>query len=269
VSLEVSPYLARDSQGTIDEARSLWRQLDRPNVMIKVPGTKEGLRAIEQLTGEGLNVNVTLLFGLRRYRQVAEAYIAGLEARAAQGQPLDHVRSVASFFLSRIDALVDPKLEEIMSAGGPDGKLAGWLHGQLAIASARVAYQIYHEIFGSERFDRLADRGAHPQRLLWASTSTKNPAYSDVRYVEALIGPETINTIPLETWEAYRDHGDPALRLEEAVDEARERLESLSRLGIDLDQVTQQLEEEGVAEFSKSLDQLLAALRKQRDSIVG
>jgi transaldolase len=269
VSLEVSPYLARDSQGTIEEARRLWRQLDRPNAMIKVPGTAEGLKAIEQLTSEGLNVNVTLLFGLPRYRQVAGAYIAGLEARAAQGKPLSHVRSVASFFLSRIDTLVDPKLEQIMSSGGPDAKLAGWLHGQLAIASAREAYQIYHEIFGSERFDRLADRGAHAQRLLWASTSTKNPAYSDVRYVEALIGPETINTVPLETFEAYRDHGDPALRLEEGVDEARERLESLSKLGIDLDQVTQQLEDEGVDKFSKSLDQLMESLERRRESMVG
>ena len=237
--------------------------------LVKVPATKEGLIAIEQLTSEGLNVNVTLLFGLPRYRQVAEAYIAGLERRAAQGKPLKHISSVASFFLSRIDTLVDPKLEEIMSAGGPDGRLAGWLHGQLAIASARAAYQIYHEIFGSERFDRLADRGARAQRLLWASTSTKNPAYSDVRYVDALIGPETINTVPLETFEAYRDHGDPALRLEEGVDEARERLESLSKLGIDLDQVTQQLEDEGVEKFSKSLNQLMEALRKRRDSIAG
>lgn len=269
VSLEVSPRLAHDSECTIQEARNLWRQLDRPNCMIKVPATVQGLKAIQQLTSEGLNVNVTLLFGLPRYRQVAEAYIAGLEARAEQGQPLSHIASVASFFLSRIDVLVDPKLEKIMSSDGAKGELAGQLHGQLAIASAKVAYQIYGEIFGSERFRRLADRGAHPQRLLWASTGTKNPAYSDVKYVDALIGPETVNTVPLETFEAYQDHGNPALRLQEGAAEAREMLESLPKLGIDLDQVTQQLEDEGVEKFVKSLDQLLGTLRQRRASIVG
>jgi transaldolase len=185
VSLEVNPHLARDTEGTIAEARRLWSTLDRPNVFIKVPATLEGLPAIEQLISEGININVTLLFGLPRYREVAGAYISGLEKRLAEGQEIERVASVASFFLSRIDVLVDPKLEKLTPSN---------LRGKVAIASAKVAYQMYKRIFGSQRFRKLADRGARAQRVLWASTSTKNPEYSDIKYVEPLIGPETINT---------------------------------------------------------------------------
>ena len=264
VSLEVSPYLAHDAEGTIAEARRFWKELDRPNVFIKVPATIEGLAAIRELIREGINVNVTLLFGLPRYREVAEAYIAGLEARVDQGKPIERVASVASFFLSRIDVLVDPILEEKMKAGGHKAEKAKELHGQVAIASARVAYQIYKEIFASDRFKKLADKGARTQRLLWASTSTKNPAYSDVKYVEALIGAETVNTAPPETLNAYRDHGEPASRIEEHLDEARDVLAKLPELDIAIDEVTQQLEDEGVEKFAASYDRLMETLKKER-----
>ena len=233
VSLEVNPHLAHDTKGTIEEARRLWAALGRPNVLIKVPATANGLPAIQQLIGEGISVNVTLLFGLPRYRQVAEAYIAGLEARAAQGQPLKHLASVASFFVSRIDALVDPLLEKLIAPGCKESDLARKAHGQIAIASAKMAYQIYKEIFAGDRFTKLAAKGARVQRLLWASTSTKNPDYSDVKYVEALIGPDTVNTAPLETLDAYRDHGEPKARLEHDVKEAHWLLERLPELGIE------------------------------------
>jgi transaldolase len=263
VSLEVSPYLAHDTARTVAEARRLWAALGRPNVMIKVPATRAGLPAIERLTAEGVNVNVTLLFGLARYREVVDAYLRGLEDRAAQGRPLSRVASVASFFLSRIDVLVDPMLERRVRAGGPEAELAASLRGQAALASAKVAYQIYKEVFSGERFRALAGRGAHPQRPLWASTSTKDPAYSDVKYVEALIGPETINTLPLETLDNYREHGRPAPRLEEGIAEAYRVLERLPMVGVNLDTVTQQLEDEGVAKFGESLDTLVAKLREK------
>jgi transaldolase/glucose-6-phosphate isomerase len=264
VSLEVSPYLANDTQGTLAEARRFWAELNHPNVMIKVPATREGLPAIRRLIAEGINVNVTLLFGLPRYREVAEAYIGGLEDRAAEGKPIDRVVSVASFFLSRIDVLIDPMLGRLIDADVPQGQFAIELHGQVAIASAKIAYQIYKEIFDTGRFQKLADHGARTQRLLWASTSTKNPVYSDVKYVDALIGPETVNTVPLETLNAYRDHGEPGARLEELVDEARQVLGRLPELGIDIDTVTQQLEDEGVEKFAASYDQLMATLKEKR-----
>jgi transaldolase len=264
VSLEVNPHLAYRTEETMAEARELWRSLDRPNVFIKVPATKEGLPAIEQLISEGINVNVTLLFGLPRYREVAAAYIAGLEERAAAGKPVDRVRSVASFFLSRIDVLVDPKLEEIMAGKGSKAETAQELHGQVAIASAKEAYQIYKGIFGHERFQRLAYKGGRPQRVLWASTSAKNPDYSEVKYVEPLIGPETINTLPQETLKAYRDHGNPEERLEQGLEEARKVLELLPEVDMDIDQVTQQLEKEGVGKFIKPYDRLMDTLAKKQ-----
>jgi transaldolase len=263
VSLEVNPHLAHDTKGTIEEARRLWAALDRPNVLIKVPGTANGLPAIQQLIGEGISVNVTLLFGLPRYRQVAEAYLAGLEARAAQGQPLKHVASVASFFVSRIDALVDPLLEKLMAQGCKESDLAREAHGQVAIASARMAYQIYKEIFAGDRFRALAAKGGRTQRLLWASTGAKNPDYSDVKYVEALIAPDTVNTVPLETLNAYRDHGEPKARLEHHVKEAHWLLARLPELGIDIDQVTRQLEDEGVEKFNKPFDKLMETLAQR------
>jgi transaldolase len=263
VSLEVNPHLAHDTEGTVEEARRLWAALNRPNVLIKVPATADGLPAIQQLISEGISVNVTLLFGLPRYRQVAEAYIAGLEARAAQGKPLKHLASVASFFVSRIDALVDPLIEELITQGGKEKDLARKARGQVAIASAKMAYQIYKEVFGGERFRKLAAQGARVQRLLWASTSAKNPDYSDVKYVEALIGPDTVDTIPMETLDAYRDHGKPKARLEQDVEEARSVLGRLHELGIDIDNVTRQLEDEGVEKFNQPFDKLMATLAQR------
>jgi transaldolase len=264
VSLEVNPHLAHDTEGTIREARQLWHALDRPNVFIKVPATKAGLPAIRHLISEGINVNVTLLFGLPRYREVAGAYIGGLEDRAARGEPLERIASVASFFLSRIDVLVDPQLDEIARQGGRKQDRAQKCLGEVAIASARMAYQIYKEIFHDGRFVNPARQGGRPQRVLWASTSTKNPNYPDVKYVEALIGPETVNTLPQETLSAYRDHGRPEPRLEKSPQEAREIMQHLAGLGIDIDAVTQQLEDEGVEKFNKPYDSLMETLRKAR-----
>jgi transaldolase/glucose-6-phosphate isomerase len=264
VSLEVSPYLAHDTSGTIAEARRLWLAVARPNVMIKVPATAEGLPAIQQLIGEEINVNITLLFGLPRYRQVAEAYIAGLETLAAKGKSLKSVASVASFFLSRIDVLLDPALEKTMASDNSKAALAATLHGEVAIYSAKAAYRIYKEIFESERFSKLKAQGAKTQRLLWASTSTKNPAYKDLKYVEALIGPETVNTIPLQTLAAYRDHGKPASRLTNEAEKASENLRRLGEVGIDLDAATQQLEDEGVQKFVKAFDLLRSTLKEKR-----
>jgi transaldolase len=268
VSLEVSPHLARDTQGTIKEARRLWAALKRPNVMIKVPGTVEGLPAIERLIGEGINVNVTLLFGLARYREVAQAYCAGLATRLKRQEPVDRIASVASFFLSRIDVLIDPLLEHVSAQGEAQAALARTVHGQTAIASAKGAYLIYQEIFEGELFGPALEAGARPQRLLWASTGTKNPRYSDVKYVEALIGPHTVNTAPPETIDAYRDHGDPKDRLEDRAGRAVAVLENLAKLGIKLDWATKLLENEGIAKFNKPFDTLLHALEKQRVAAV-
>jgi transaldolase/glucose-6-phosphate isomerase len=269
VSLEVSPYLAHDTEKTIDEARRFWHELDRPNVMIKVPGTREGLPAIEKLTEEGINVNVTLLFGLARYREVVQAYLKGLRTRMIEGKTLYHVNSVASFFLSRIDVIVDPILENVIKSGGPKALIAARLHGQVAIASARVANQIYKEMFSGDEYRELVEEGARTQRLLWASTSTKNPKFSDVKYVEALIGEDTVNTIPLETLNAYRDHGHPKSRLDDEVEESQAVLKDLSQVGIELDEVTQQLEDEGVEKFTRSYDHLIDSLEEKRKSILG
>ena len=263
VSLEVNPHLAHDTKGTIEEARRLWAALNRSNVFIKVPATSDGLPAIQQLISEGININVTLLFGLPRYRQVAEAYIAGLEARVAQGKPVKHIASVASFFLSRIDTLVDPLVEKFIEPGDKKTAIAKKAHGQVAISSAKAAYQIYKEIFGSNRFKKLADKGARVQRLLWASTSTKNPDYSDIKYIEQIIGPDTVNTVPLETIDAYRDHGIPQLRLEQDVKESNWIMAQLPELGINIDKVTQQLEDEGVKKFNEPFDKLMEALTKK------
>jgi transaldolase len=245
------------------EARRLWRALNRPNVFIKVPATAEGVPAIRQLISEGINVNVTLLFGLPRYREVVEAYLAGLEARANQGQSLKWVVSVASFFLSRIDVIIDPLLEKLMGQPGSRAELARKLHGEVAIASAVTAYQIFQEIFGGERFKALEKQGAGVQRLLWASTSTKNPTYSELKYIESLIGQNTINTVPVETLGAYRDHGQPQPRLKEDAERAAWVLRSLPEVGIDLDRMTQELEDEGVTKFNQAFDNLMDALTRK------
>lgn len=261
VSLEVSPKLAHDTEATINEARRLWASLNRPNVFIKVPGNDAGIPAIEQLIAEGINVNITLLFGLPRHRQVMEAYLSGLEQRANKGEPLKHVASVASFFLSRIDVKVDKMLDGIIEQGGDKADLAQSLRGEVAIANAKQAYQEFKEIFSGERFKTLAEKGARTQRVLWASTSTKDPSYSDVMYVEPLIGPETINTLPSNTMDAYRDHGEPAARIEDELEHAQNVLAQLETVGIDLNQVTKELEVEGIEKFVKPFDSLMATLK--------
>jgi transaldolase/glucose-6-phosphate isomerase len=264
VSLEVSPHLAHDTEGSIKEARHLWEKVNRPNAFIKIPGTKEGIPAIEQCLSEGININITLLFGLPRYKEVANAYLSGLEKRLKAGKSIDHIASVASFFLSRIDVLVDPMIEEFMDGNDEKAELAKKLHGQTAIASAKKAYQIYKDVFNSDRFKKLTDAGAGTQRVLWASTSTKNPDYSDVKYVEALIGPETINTIPIETLDAYRDHGNPEKRLEDDLDKAEHVMKTLPKLNINIDDVTQQLIDEGIEKFNKPFDKLMDVIEKQQ-----
>jgi transaldolase len=258
VSLEVSPHLAYDTQETIKEARRLWSVLDRPNSLIKVPATVAGVAAIRQLIADGISVNATLLFSLQRYREVVEAYLDGLEVRAQQGKALAAVSSVASFFLSRIDTLVDSKLDVIPSSA----LLEIPLRGQTAVASARLAYQMFRQIFSGERWQALADAGANKQRLLWASTSTKDPAYSDVKYVEALIGPETINTLPVQTLAAFRDHGQVEALLDTDILLSHEILLGLEKLGIDLQLLTTQLEKEGVQKFITAYDQLLENLEQ-------
>ncbi len=258
VSLEVSPALARDAQATVQAALRLWRWVARPNLMIKIPGTVEGLPAIVEALAAGVNVNVTLLFSVDRYRAVMDAYLTALERRLEAGQPLDAVASVASFFVSRVDTLVDRRLEDI---GSPQA-LA--LRGRIAVANAKMAYQAFKEVFASERFARLAASGARVQRPLWASTSTKNPAYSDIKYVAELIGPNTVNTIPPHTLEAFADHGVPRLTLETGLEEAEEALEALPGLGIDLDEVTDALEEAGVEAFIHAYHQLLEAVEQVR-----
>jgi transaldolase len=267
VSLEVSPALAHNTTRTIAEARQLWFLVNRPNAMIKVPATQGGLAAILQLTGEGINVNITLLFGLPRYRDVVAAYLGGLEMLAAQGKPLQQIASVASFFLSRIDTLIDPLLNKIIKTDQPRSPIAAQLQGQIAIACAKVAYQMYKEMFSSDRFMKLVDQGARTQRLLWASTSTKNPAYSDTKYVEALIGPDTINTVPIETLNAYRAHGHPEQSLDQNVSEAYHHLNKLAAVGIDLNAVTQQLEDEGVEKFIAAADRSMASLEEKQAAI--
>lgn len=261
VSLEVSPELAHDEEGTVAEGLHLFSRLGRPNAFIKVPATDAGIPAIRRLIAAGVNVNITLLFGLPRYRQVAEAYLAGLEERLAAGKDVN-VASVASFFLSRIDVMIDPMLDAITRQPVPQASAAHRLRGTAAVASAKRAYVIYEDLFGAggQRFARLAAAGARPQRLLWASTSTKDPTYPDTKYVEPLIGPATINTLPLETIAAYRDHGDPQVRIRDGADDALALLQALAGVGVDLDAVTAKLEEEGIAKFIKPYSDLLATL---------
>ena len=251
VSLEVSPDLAYDSEATIAEAERLHARVKRPNLMIKVPATREGVLAFETLTARGLNINVTLLFAVERYKEVVEAYLSGLETRLRRGQPVYGIASVASFFVSRVDTAVDKLLEQRREHS---------LQGRIAIANAKLAYRWYRHIFAGPRFDNLREAGAAAQRLLWASTGTKNPAYSDVLYLDALIGPDTINTVPPATYAAYRDHGQPSSTLIEGMDEAERQVMRLGKLGIDLAAVTAQLEKEGVQSFATSFDNLLEAI---------
>jgi transaldolase len=264
VSLEVSPFLGFDTQASLEEARRLWKAVDRPNVMIKIPGTPEGLPAIRQALAEGININITLLFAQSAYEQVAEAFLAALEARAAKGQDISHIASVASFFVSRIDSLVDSKIDEKLKAGADAGQTAllEGIRGKIAIANARLTYKKYQELFGGPRWKALASKGAQTQRLLWASTSTKNPKYRDVIYVEELIGADTVDTIPPATLDAFRDHGKLRPSLTENVDGAAKTMADLGKAGISMKEVTDKLLVDGVKLFADAFTTLLAATGK-------
>ena len=260
VSHEVSPALAYDTQATIEEARRLWQAVDRSNLMIKIPATNEGIPAIRAALREGINVNVTLMFSLCHYDAVAEAYLAGLEDRLEDGNPIDHLASVASFFVSRVDSHVDTRLQALADAGEAG---ATELMGRAAVANAQRAWRRAAEIFGGTRFARLARNGARPQRVLWASTSTKNPAFPDVLYVDELIGPDTVNTLPLKTLEAFRDHGTVARTIDADLDAADEIVRRLCALDIDLEEVGQVLLREGVEAFQVALDDVMATVREK------
>lgn len=266
VSLEVSPFFANETEATLAQAKDLWQRVDRPNLMIKIPATKAGIPAIRSAITAGLNVNVTLIFSLERYKEVMCAYLDGLEKRAAAGLPLKKIASVASFFVSRVDSKIDQRLQEFGAGAGAQAMDAKALLGKAAIAYTRLAYVEYQQIFASERFLMLKAMGARAQRPLWASTSTKNPAYRDVIYVEELIGKNTVNTIPPQTLTAFLDHGHVRNSLEEDLAGSRQVIEALEKLGIFMDQVTAQLEEEGVKSFADAFTVLLSAIDDRRIS---
>lgn len=263
VSLEVNPHLAYDTSGTVEEARRLWSTVNRPNIFIKVPATEAGLPAIQQLTTEGINVNITLLFGLPRYRQVAEAYVGGIKSRTDQGKPVNNIVSVASFFLSRIDTLIDPMEEDFANSVGEQAHFATSIKGQVAISSAKIAYTIYKEIFEDRMFASLENKGARRQRLLWASTGTKNKEYSEIKYIDAIIGKDTINTMPPETMNAYRRYGKPVITIEDHIMRACWVMSELTELGIKIDSITDKLEQEGVEKFIKAFDKLMETLTRK------
>jgi transaldolase len=266
VSLEVDPRLAYDTLATFREAMRLHEEVKRPNLMVKIPATRPGLAAIEDVVAKGRSINITLIFSLRRYAEVAESYLRGLERLVAEGGDPAKVASVASFFVSRIDTETDGRLDELDPARA-GGVSIDELKGKLAIANAKLAYRHYLETFTGPRWEFLLGKGATPQRVLWASTSTKNPAYPDIMYVEELIGADTVDTMPEETIEAYQDHGDPQLRLEQGLDEARRVFDELAKAGVDYDDVTETLEREGVEKFSASFDELIKALGAKRESL--
>jgi transaldolase len=269
VSLEVSPDLAHDTEGTLSEVRRFWKMVDRPNLLIKIPATPAGIPAIRQALTEGINVNITLIFSLSDYRQVAEAFISALEARRTDGKDISHIASVASFFVSRVDTLVDKLLEDKIKATSntSEQQQLKSLEGKAAIANARLVYQEFKSIFGTPRFAALKQAGAYVQRPLWASTSTKNPAYRDVLYAEELIGPDTVDTMPLETIENFRDHGRVRLSIEDNIPEAHQVFDSLEKIGIHYDQVTQQLQDEGVQKFADSFHKLFEGIAGKRKAI--
>jgi transaldolase len=264
VSIEVAPRLAGDTQATIREARRLWSAVNRPNLMVKIPATAAGVPAIEQSIADGLNINVTLIFSLKRYEEVMDAYLRGLIRRLESGQKIDRIASVASFFVSRVDTLVDKLLDERIAAGAERKDLLQSLKGKAAIANAKLAYAEFRRKFSTEAFAGLKNHGAGLQRPLWASTSTKNPAYPDVYYVEALVGSDTVDTMPPATLVAYKDHGNPEPRLERDLDDARRVMDQLAEAGISMDAVTKKLEEDGVASFAKSFDSLIAVVERRR-----
>jgi transaldolase len=262
VSLEVSPRLAHDSEATVQEVERLWEAVGRPNAMIKIPGTMAGLSAITRSIAAGINVNVTLLFSVQRYREVIDAFLEGLEWRLERDLPLQGVASVASFFVSRVDGKIDPQLDRM------DRKLPGaTLRGKIAIANAAAAYAVFQQSLVTDQWIRLARAGARPQRPLWASTSTKDPHYPDVYYVEALIAPHTVNTLPPETLQAYRDHGRPVVRIQEAIAAAPAQLSALAALGMNLQAITTELEEEGVAKFAASHAAVLARIEAKAGTL--
>ncbi|HYL99764.1 MAG TPA: bifunctional transaldolase/phosoglucose isomerase, partial [Blastocatellia bacterium] len=270
VSLECSPELAHDTEGTITEARRLWREIGRPNAMIKIPATPEGIPAVQQCISEGINVNVTLIFSVQMYEKVAEAYIRGLERRLGHSQSVANIASVASFFISRIDSLVDKKLDELIRSASDDAQKSKLraLQGQTAIANAKIAYQKFKGLFHGERFAKLRAAGAWVQRPLWASTSTKNPNYSDVYYANELIGPDTVDTVPPATFSAFRDHGDPTLTMEKDLDGARAMLAGLGSSGVSLDQATAELLDDGVKQFKEAFQKLMTTIEQRRDNVV-
>ena len=268
ISVEVSPDIAWDTDASIAEARRLWTAIDRPNLMVKIPGTAAGLPAIRDCLAEGININITLLFSVDRYHEVMDAWFEAMERRVERAQPVERLASVASFFVSRVDTKVDQRIGERLARVTDDerGRLEA-LEGRIGIDNARIAYAAYEERFGGDRFAALAAHGARPQKPLWASTSTKNPDYPDVYYVEALLAPGTVNTLPPETLEAYRDHGDPAVRIHEDLDGAHRRLAELGELGIDFQDVLEELEKEGVEKFSKSYHELLDTIEEKQRQV--
>ena len=269
VSLEVSPDLAHDTDKTIAEVRRFWKLVDRPNLMIKIPATQEGIPAVQMALTEGINVNITLIFSIDNYRQVTEAYLNALEDRNAEGKDISHIASVASFFVSRVDTLVDKLLEDKIKASGDSveqQKLKA-LEGKAAIANARLVYQEFKRIFHAPRFETLKHSGAHVQRPLWASTSTKNPAYRDVLYAEELIGPDTVDTMPLETIENFRDHGRVRLSIDDNIDQAHAELDAREQVGIHYQAVTQQLQDEGVQKFADSFHELFQGIAEKQKAI--
>jgi transaldolase len=269
VSIEVSPYLAHDTEATLTEVRRLWRSIERPNLMVKIPSTQEGIPAIRQALSEGININITLIFSIENYHQVVEAYLSALEERQARHMDISHIASVASFFVSRVDVLVDKLLEgkiKATSSYAEQQQLRG-LQGKIAIANARMVYQEFKQLFSGPRFGALQKKDAHVQRPLWASTSTKNPAYRDILYAEELIGPGTVDTMTLKTIESFRDHGKVRLSVEDDIPLAGAELATLESVGISYDQVTQQLQDEGVQRFADSFDKLFACIEDKRKSL--
>lgn len=271
VSLEVSPELAHDTNATLAEVRRFWKMVDRPNLFIKIPATPEGIPAIQTALTEGININITLIFSIQAYRDVTEAYLNALEDRNASGKDISHIASVASFFVSRVDTLVDKMLDDKIKATGDSAEQQKlkMLQGKAAIANARLVYQDFKKIFSTPRFETLKHSGAHVQRPLWASTSTKNPAYRDVLYAEELIGPDTVDTMPLETIENFKDHGRAELTIENNIPQAKAELEMLESVGISYDAVTQQLLDEGVQKFADSFHQLFQGIEEKKKAIQG
>ena len=269
VSIEVHPDMAHDVDGTSEEAERLWALVDRPNLMVKIPATKEGLPAIQRSIAKGININITLIFSRQRYDEVIDAYLSGLEERASKGKEISGIASVASFFVSRIDGKVDGWLEELVREEGPQADKAAQLRGKIAVANAKLAYELFQTRFSDDRFAALKEKGGRAQRPLWASTSTKNADYPDVLYLDELIGPDTVNTVPPKTLEAFKDHGRAELSIERALDEAHRAMTDLDAVGLSLDKATDELEDEGVAAFSKAIHALIDTIEERRVAFIG